>query len=443
MTRNASAASAPSPPWPAPSYAWYVTALLTLGYTISFVDRQVLNLLVEPIRIDLGVNDTQVSLLQGLGFVIPYVLMSLPLGRLVDVVKRVYVLLGGVVVWSVMTAVCGLTRTYPQLLLARAGVGGGEAALTPAAWSLLADYFPPEKLARPISVFLMGPYLGGGLALILGGQIIDWVASGGGIDWPVLRDLAPWQLVFVLVGLPGLALAALLLTVREPVRRSADAAGPSTPVTVRETIAYLRSRWRLYLAIYLGVSLLVVVLYALQSWVPTLLIRNYGWTLGDAGRTYGLIALVFGSLGVLSGPWLARRLARRYGDAMLRVAVVASVLVVPFGAAAPLMPSAALALTGIAIASYIVSSPLALVATVLQTVTPNRMRGSVAGLYVLAVNILGLGLGPTIVAALTDFVFRDPAALRYSLALTVAVVGPLAALTVASGLAEVKKNRPA
>ena len=140
--------------------AWYATVVLTLAYTFSFVDRQVLNLLVQPIKQDLQLTDTSISFLQGLAFVIPYVLMSVPIGRLVDKFNRILVLIGGVLVWSVATFACGMSSTYSQLLIARMGVGVGEASVTPAAWSLLADYFSPEKLARPVSFFLMGPYLG-------------------------------------------------------------------------------------------------------------------------------------------------------------------------------------------------------------------------------------------------------------------------------------------
>ena len=160
--------------WPSPGYGWYVTIVLLIGFTFSFVDRQVLNLLVEPIQKDLGISDTQISVLQGFAFVLTYVALSVPIGRLVDRFNRMRIMIGGVLFWSATTIACGLSNSYGQLLSARMGVGAGESALSPAAWSVLADYFHPDRLARPISVYLMGPYLGAGLAMIAGAEVLDW-----------------------------------------------------------------------------------------------------------------------------------------------------------------------------------------------------------------------------------------------------------------------------
>lgn len=418
--------------WPSPVYGWYVTIVLLLGFTFSFVDRQVLNLLVEPIRADLGLTDTQISLLQGFAFVLTYVSLSVPIGRLVDRYNRMRIMIGGILVWSVTTFACGLSRSFPQLLVARMGVGAGEAALTPAAWSVLADYFHPDKLSRPISVYLMGPYIGAGIAMIAGAQVLDWTTQVDQIVLPLVGAVAPWQFTFIAVALPGLIIALLFATLREPVRRGRGGSVAVPPWS--EVIAHMAGHKRIYIALHLGVPFIVVMLYGLQAWVPTILVRVFDMTLADAGRQYGVVALLAGSAGVLTGPFL-ERLLRGFGDtcAPLRIAV--------FGAL-----SAALCLNGlrwvetssgalavIAGASFSVTLPLALITTVMQEVTPNAMRGVVNGLYVVTTNVLGLALGPTLVALTTDYVYADPLAVADSLAGVALVMGPIAALLLWSG----------
>ena len=420
--------------WPPSRVGIYATVILTLAYTFSFVDRQVLNLLVEPIREDLGLSDTSISFLQGLAFVIPYVLMSVPIGRLVDTCNRILVLIGGVLAWSAATFACGLSSSYAQLLAARMGVGAGEASVTPAAWSLLADYFPPDRLARPVSFYLMGPYLGAGLALIGGAHVIDWVGETGRVELPVLGEMAAWQITFIAVALPGIVLAALLATLPNPARRQVAGVAPEAPGWP-EVIRFVRSEWRIYVAVLLGVPFLVVILYGLQAWVPTILVRVYGWSLGDAGRIYGTIALVAGSLGVLSGPVAGNWLERRgHADFPLRLGAYAAVAVMLSMASLPWQATGAGALVCIALASYFVTLPLALMAYVTQMVTPNTMRGVLAGLYVVCTNVIGLGLGPTLVAVTTDYLVGDPARVHVSLALVSFVVAPVALLLMVSGM---------
>ncbi len=420
--------------YPGAGVAWYAVIILTLAYTFSFVDRQVLNLLVEPIRADLGLTDTSISFLQGLAFVIPYVLMSVPIGRLVDKFNRVVVLVIGVGVWSVTTFACGMAGNYAQLLLARMGVGAGEASVTPAAWSLLADYFPPHKLARPVSFYLMGPYLGGGLALIGGAYVIDFVGSSGAIVLPVLGEVAAWQFTFMAVAVPGVAIMLLLATMPQPTRKSAGGQAPVTP-SWSEVFAFVAGEYRIYLAVLLGVPFLVVILYGLQGWVPTILVRVFDWQLADAGRIYGVLALVCGSAGVLSGPVLGRWLeARGHADYPLRVGVIAAAAIVVSMIGLPFVSSGGAALVCIGLASFFVTLPLALMTFVTQMVTPANMRGVLAGTYVVATNVLGLGLGPTLVAATTDYILADPDKVHVALTLVSMVVAPIALICLASGM---------
>jgi MFS family permease len=427
-------------PWPSRAAGWYATILLTLSYTFSFVDRQVLNLLVEPIKSDLHLSDTQISLLQGLAFVVPYVLFSVPIGRWVDAYNRVRILIGGVLFWSVACIACGFARTPLGLTFARMGVGVGEAAVTPVAWSVLADYFPPHARALPVSVFLMGPYLGAGLALLAGAEVIEWARTIDEISLPVLGVIAPWQFTFIVVGLPGFILAALLATMREPPRQERLQVESQASLSWKETLAFIWQRRRIYGAFLLGVPFLVVVLYALQAWVPTWLVRVHGLDLASAGRTYGTIALVAGSLGVLSGPpvalWLARRGCR---DEPLRVAVIALLLLVPCVVGMAWTSETRTALFLLAIASYLITLPMALFTAAIQLVTPNEMRGLVAGMFVVAVSVIGLTFGPTSVALLTDKLFADPLAVGRSMAIVTMVCGPVAMVLFATGMPEYRR----
>lgn len=412
--------------WPSAIEGWVVTLLLLVAFTFSFVDRQVLNLLVEPIRLDLQVSDTQISFLQGLAFAVTYILMSVPLGRMVDKYNRVGIMIGGVLIWSATTVACGLSRTYSQLLFARFGVGAGEAALTPAAWSVLADYFRPTKLALPISVYLMGPYLGAGLAMIAGAEVLDWSREVQEVSLPIVGVVAPWQATFIAVGLPGVLIAGLLATIREPKRKGRQGALREVPGW-RAVLRYMWQRKKVYAALHLGVPFIVVMLYGLQAWTPTILLRVYGWDLADAGRIYGTLALVTGSAGVLSGPVLSRYLlGRGVLDAPLRVAVLGAGMATLSLATLPFQSSGEMALVSIGCASFFVTLPLALITTVMQEVTPNNMRGVVNGMYVVTNNVLGLALGPTLVAASTDYVFQDTMAVAKSLALVAVFVGPIA-----------------
>lgn len=419
--------------------AWWALILLTATYTFSFVDRQIINLLVDPIRADLSLSDSEVSFLQGLAFVMPYVLLSIPIGRIVDRANRIRVLIIGILVWTVSCISCGLARNFWQLGVARVGVGAGEASVTPASWSLLADYFPEEKRALPVSLFLMGPYLGAGLSLILGAEVIAWASGLGTFSLPLIGALAPWQLTFMLVALPGLCMALLLPLLTEPVRSERLTSG-NEAMSWRAARDFIWPRRGLFGAYLLGAPFVVLVLYALQAWVPSLLIRVHGLEIVQAGRYYGAIALLAGSAGVLSGPVMSRYLARRGhgGRAPLLTALFSTLLLIPTLVAAGLANSLTGALALISLASYWVTFPLALFATGLQNASPNELRGLMAGCFVLSTNLIGLALGPASVALISDFVFQDSQAVGKSLALVGVVFLPMAALLIWRGLTAVE-----
>lgn len=415
-------------------YAWYVLFLLTFAYTVAFIDRQVLNLLVEDIKRDLFLTDTQLSLLQGLAFMGSYIVFSPWFGRWADAGTRRTVVVFGVATWSVCSALCGLAETYWQLFLARVAVGAAEASLTPAAWSLIADYFSRERLPRAMSIYLMGPYIGGGLAMIAGGMVVGSMSTLRELA-PVLTQMEPWQLTFVVIGVPGVLLALVLMTVREPARKAPVASSADRTFSWREVIAFLWRGRAFYVRFYLGMALIVIVLYALPAWMPSFLMRAHDADPTRVGLRYGVLVLIMGSAGVLSGPFVDRWLAKRgHIDSPIRTAAIASIGLAIFSASLPLMPGFNGALVAAAGGTFFYSLPQAMSATALQLATPNRMRGIVTSLYVFVLSVLGLGAAPTVVALVTDQVLGDPAKVGVSLAVVCASSAAGAAILLFSSL---------
>lgn len=415
--------------WPNPVYSWYVVAVLMLAYTNSFIDRQILNLLIEPIRADLEISDTQVSLLAGFAFAIFYTLMGVPIARLADQKNRKVIITTGIVVWSAMTALCGAARNFWQLFAARVGVGVGEATLSPAAFSIMADYFPKNKLARAFSVYSMGVYFGAGLAMIIGGFVIRLVEKAGAVNLPFIGEMQAWQITFVYVGLLGLPIILLMLTVKEPLRRGLKSQGlPETgnASSLPVLIAFLRLNRTTVILHFLAFATIGIGILGFMTWTPTLFIRTWGWEASSIGLAYGVIMFFLGTAGVYAGGYCADWLeSRGRKDAILRAASYAGVVAVPFAVATPLMPTGELALVGLGITSFLLAFPQGLPAAALQVITPNPLRAQMTALYFLVGNLIALGFGPTLVALVTDYGFGDPGDLRYSMALVSATMIPL------------------
>jgi MFS family permease len=393
---------------------------MTIVQALAFVDRQVLALLVEPIKRDLGASDTAMSLLYGLSFALFYVIVALPIARLADRSNRRNIIAVAVAVWSVMTALCGLARGFPQLLAARVGVGAGEAGLSPAAQSMFADYFPPARLALALGLFSMGIYLGNGLALLAGGKLMalaPGIAAGLG-----LGEVAPWRVVMALVGLPGLAVAALMLTVREPARRGA-VAKPLPLAVVAARIG--RRRWT-YLGMIGGLAMMAFVANAANAWIPAFFDRKFGWDPSEVGARLGPLVLVFGAAGALAGGTLASFLrSRGLVRANLIAALAGFCVVAPIVVAFPLVPDAEVALLLVAGLNFAVGLPAGGGYAALQEMTPGPMRAQVTALALLCVNVVGAGLGPLAVGLCTDRLFGDPEALPQAIALVAAIGAPL------------------
>jgi MFS family permease len=415
-----------------PARAWGSLAVLMAAYTVSFVDRTILSLLIPPIQQDLGLSDTRVSLLAGFAFALFYTVMGIPLGRIADRWHRRNLIAIGITVWCLMTAACGLARNFWQLFAARVGVGVGEAALSPAAYSMISDLFPREQLGRALAVYSFGLPIGSGLALLIGGFAIGAIQDLGPLTLPLIGRIAPWQLTFLLVGLPGLVVAGFVLAMHEPVRRQrASVAAGATPALA----PFLKASRRVLLHHFGGLSMLVLVVYGTTAWIPTLFIRLHDWSASAIGYAYGLISIVCGAGGLLAGGWLADRWWRQgRTDAHLRVAAWSSAIMAPCFAAVALAPTPEVALVLLAAATFASSLHGGVAGAALQIITPNELRGQLTAVYFFVANLVGLGVGPTAVALLTDYVYRDPLALGASIATLAALAGPASVLLLASGL---------
>jgi MFS family permease len=395
-------------------YAWYVAIVLMVCNTLSFIDRQILGLLVDPIKQDLGTSDTQMGLLQGLAFGIFYTLLGMPMGRFVDRSNRRNLVAAGIFCWSLMTALCATARGFWTLFAARMGVGVGEAALSPSAFSLLSDYFPKERLATALSIFSMGVFFGSGLALIVGGLIIGAVGS--------------WRLTFVIVGLPGLLVTLLLFTIKEPVRKNL-LAGKSSALSLGEVLEQIKLRWQSVVGICLAFAFQAMCNYSQQAWLPSFFIRVHGWTKKQAGLTLGLISLITGLLGAYLGGQLCDYWQRKgKTDAPLRVVVLATICAGTFFSLAMFMPTLNGQITLLVPAFFFLAMPIGSAYASLQLILPNQVRGQIGALQVFTLNLFGLILGPFLPGFFNDYLFKDPKMVGVSVAITVGLASLISAV---------------
>lgn len=420
-------------------YEWYVVGLCMVAYIFSFVDRQILALMIEPIKADLHLSDTQFSLLHGLAFSLFYAFMGMPIAYLADRFSRPRIIAVGVVFWSIATAACGLSKNFLHMFLARIGVGVGEAALSPSAYSMFSDMFPKEKLGRAVGIYSIGSFIGGGLAFLVGGYVIALLKDTTAFELPILGSLKAWQLAFFIVGLPGILVGLLIwLTVRDPQRKGlqTDASGRAKQVRWNDGIGFLKRHRATFTCHYLGFSFYAMALFCMMSWSPALYIRKFGLTPVEAGYMLGIVLLLANTAGVLFGGWLTDHLARRgRSDAAMRTGVI--------GALGMLVPAVAfsqvdqlwLSVTLLVPAMFFASFPMPASTAAMQILAPNQVRAQVSAVFLLISNLLGLGLGTTLVALLTDRVFMSPTAVGNSMAVVIAGASLLALLLLYKGCA--------
>jgi MFS family permease len=412
-------------------YAWYVVVVLMLCNTMSFVDRQILSLLVAPIKHDLGISDTRIGLLQGLAFALFYTFMGLPLGRIADTSSRRTLISFGVLFWSFMTALCSAAKSFWSLFLARMGVGVGEATLAPAAFSLISDYFSAGLLATALSIYSMGIFLGSGLALIVGGIVVTATSRMPAIDVPVLGLMASWRLTFLIVGLPGVAVALLVWTIREPLRRAAlrSADGGVSKLSLGEVFAQLRLRWQSVIGIAFGMVFQTTCLFGFNAWAPSLFQRVYGWPADRTGLALGLITIPFGCLGMYTGGRLCDYWkSKGIREAPLRVAVWGAIGMLLFFVPALTAGSYTTTLALLAPAVFCMGLPIGSSFSAVQLIFPNQVRAQISALLLFILNLGGLTLGPLLPGVFNDYLFRSEKMVGSSLALSMGLASTAMAI---------------
>lgn len=425
--------------WPSLRQAYYAAWVLAAVQMCAQLNDGVMSLLVESVKRDLGLSDLQMSYLLGFSTVLFYVFIGVPAARLVDRHNRKWLMTGAVVAWSVATAACGLAQNFWQFFAARFGIGAGESINGPLAYSLMADYFPPEKLPRAIAIYNVGYTGGTGLALLLGALMIHILTGLPTIEIPLFGVVRDWQLVFILTGLIGVPVAILTATVAEPGRRNlvldAAPAGKQLGATLREVLAYMAKHWPVYGPIFIGLFFTSLYMFGMNAWRAAFFIRTYGWDPAKVGLYSGLLNLALALPSLAGAIWINDWFrARGHADANMRVLAIGFSIATPFMILWPLMPNAwlALAMSGVGTALMLFAAPS--LNSAMQIVTPNGMRGQMTALYLFTMMAVGGGFGPTLFALITNKVLGDEALLRYTIAGSAAVLFPAAALCYWAGV---------
>lgn len=416
----------------APTSAWYGLGVLFVAYTFSFIDRSILSLLVEPMKAALDLSDTQVSLLHGFAFAIFYTLLGVPIARMADYRSRKHIIAGGIVIWSFMTAACGAAGRFSTLFLARVGVGVGEAALSPAAFSMLNDMFPKRQLGMAMGLYSMGVYVGAGIAFILGGLAVQKALEIGNVTLPIIGLVQPWQLIFFIVGLPGIIVALLMLTVKEPQRKAM--ASSHMDESLFAVFKFIGKEPRTFLLHFLGFSALGLLFNGFMAWLPSFFIRTYGMSAGQVGPLLGTLVMIFGSAGiVLGGIYSDRLLKGGTLAAPLISARFAGIMLIPIAIAAPLVSSYWISLGLFAGFFFFAAFPYGSAAAAIQMAAPPRLRAQMSAIYLFVLNLAGIGLGPTAIALITDYGVADTSKVGVSMAIVGAVSAPIGALALHIG----------
>ncbi|HUJ46240.1 MAG TPA: MFS transporter [Rhizomicrobium sp.] len=433
---EAASVSPSTEPWPSPVRAWYAIFVFALALMMNFLDRGIVGLLVHPLEVDLHLSDSQIGLVTGVAYIAFYAAIGLPIARFADVGVRRTIVGIGITVWSLATAFCGLASTFWQLFIARMGVGAGEACNGPPVFSMISDLFPRDKLPLAIAVLNFGFIFGNGLANILGGTVIYLLQGTPSLTLPVLGTLHTWQLVFIAVGLPGLLVAILMFTLKEPERRGRIAKdGVHVGVPVREVVRFYLDNIETYWPMFAALAFNIIPAIGLIIWGPEYIRRSFGWSTAQFATTAGVITMIVAPFGAIFGGWLAGHFQRRgHDDANLRVVLLAFFLNI-FGLLGfTLAPNVYFALGAFAYIQFVAMWVPGPFNAALQVVTPNEMRSQITALFLFIFNIIGFGIGPSAVPWVTRLVFHDPAMLGRGFAVVIAVLCPLSALCIFLGL---------
>ncbi len=410
-------------------YRWYVVVLLLLVFVLSYFDRYILSLLVEPIKHAMGLSDFQMGLLMGPAFSTFNVLVTIPLGLLADRTSRKWLLIVGIVIWCMMTTMSGFAMTFLPLLFFRFGLGLGEAVVSPCSVSMISDYFNRKERARAISLYMAGPYLGAGLAFLLGGYLVSALHDSGPMELFGLGSFQPWQLAFFFVGIPGLIFAALMLTVREPARTERLAAREGPQIGA---LRYMLHRWRGFGVVTLGATC-NFAMSTLALWNVPLFQRVYGWSVAEIGAVTGLFYFTAGPIGTALALWASKALGKGKEDGAMRVLILGLFITVPMSALYPVMPTASLAVAAMFLAFIGKSAATAGGPAALQQITPGEMRSRSVAIFNTVISLVGPLLGPPLIGAATDWM-GTPKAIGVALSGFVLIVSIPSLLFVCLGL---------
>jgi MFS family permease len=397
---------------------------------LNFFDAQVFGIMGQRIKVDLHLTDEQLGFLIGPANIVFYVLVGIPMARLVDISPRKMVLACGIAIIGGITALGGLAQSFRQLFSSRMLVGAGGSAHAPGAYSMLSDYFPPERLPRAIGFLQLGFIGGNSLGIYLGGLLVSLAGA-----WPVSHwmglTIRGWQWVLMMVGAPGLLISLLLLLAKEPARRGTAAHGK--PLPVKAVVHEIWARRAVYLPLFIGLAFSATQAIGVQPWVAPFLIRTYGWNEAQIGQWLGLVFLVSSLIGVALGTLFVEWLSKRYNDAHVRASTILFAAAAPFSIIMPLMPSGKLALLcqGVALACGMASAVPQ--NSAIQRITPNEMRGQVTAIYLFMFIVFG-ALGSQLIGTITQRVFRSDAKLWETMVLTASVLMPLAAFAISRGI---------
>ncbi len=374
-------------------YRWYVLAILAISYASSYMDRQILSILLEDIRLEFALSDTQLGLLSGLAFAVFYATLGIPIARIADRLNRVNIIAIAVSVWSGMTMLCGMASSFTQLFLARVGVGVGEAGGTAPAHSVISDYFNENERAFAISIYSLGIALGSLFGLVLGGVVAEFYG---------------WRLAFVVAGLPGLGVALLLrFTVREP-RRGAfsnNHNGKMIGDQERQSLITLFvNLWQLpaYKWVTIAHVLAVFVAYAISSWLPALYLREFELGQAAVGTIIGVTNLVGSVSGLLAGGYLADRLGKSDKSWLGFVPAVSLLIALPAVLIALILQDLYLSTIFFGISFFFYQASHAPGLAVVQLVASPETRSQAVAFVFFLTNLLGLGFGPLLVGYISD-----------------------------------------
>ena len=402
--------------------------VMTLAQVFAFIDRQIPAMLVEPIKQDFSLNDSQIALLGGAAFSIFYAIMALPIGYAVDRYKRVNVLGTGIFVWSLMTTLAGLANSFGRLFGARIGVAVGEAVMAPVSVSLVSDYFPQNKQGKPMGIITAGVYIGIGATLIGGGYLIDYLTDIGGITIPGIGYFKPWQATFLVVGIPGILISIAAFMLHEP-RRLGLAQTPEKDSKSINIFSHLIKNKSTLIPMFAGLIFMALIFYSFTFWAPSMMVRTHGLSLTEVGFSLGIITIISSILGTISSGAVVDYLrSKGRTDAPIRTAMFACIFAMPAICLAPLVENVVAAWTLIGIYLFFISSfaPIGLLAV--SGVSSNEVKGQMAAVHAFLMMAFGLSLGPQITAFFTDFILQDESKLGLAVSLTGGLVLPIAAV---------------